>query len=991
MELATTHTTVNDAAAAFYTEEQKAMISSIAEEAAMLFPVGGEFPSVSILRDKVRAFAHKKGFSITTEGHKFCCSRCEEPNGKKNKRAKMAPLVPMEKKRKHTTTRVGCSFVIAFSPVDWKNFKTHRAIKITKSTNCSHSNGCLPSRAQLVVEKRKAGTFTTAIHESQIKSILSVMSTGVRVPVSMMREMMKPLFPEGTSLDSKLIFNFRLKIKRMLAKGSIDLASHTVTEEDEAQLLSTADLDIEESPEFFTESLRQFQELLQEAMLDRNDIQQITTYLNSLAACDPTFTYRIGTSADGSITGFVWQTGTMRRDYELFGDVLFVDCLGRPLNDKGWPINTIAMLDGEKKVCLPCEGFTIQESIDGYAWMIQSLASMAPKRSLSEVRLLWGDGILAGESILSKLGIQDTCKVALDHHHLLSEDIGAWPKEFGLQTWALLKEDLTTMVKSPDLTNYSQALDRVRSAVSGSAKFSSYVEDHIHNKRHLFANHLLKTYVGNLHLQGNAPAEANHSSIVSRNGSLVVSPVELVRDLIKRHGDISAERNHKIQTHHVQSRAAAAKATNESDKNAALGLSSWGTNFYHQARSQAKHLEHSVGVDGSHTFTTRSDPPGPILCLPANPQSCSCSRWIATNGSQCSHLLLAWNGFKLDLWNPRWHQREQLGVSFETAAAEGNDSDTFGPMVDDDDDDLSLGTFTLSQESNSLSQVSNAAPRVSARDSLDLTRQLGFSIGKIRDREKQTLLLGAVVKLNEIAKGNLEQVSGQSLEEILNNQLCLFTRNMPSQTMFSQDESNKENSAPVPAMRAAAPTGTNGGSRLRSANERLGNSMRNSKKRPSICSLCLVPGHKVGRMCTIVQDWKATLVAAKDSIKFAKSLGNPNVSLVETPDTTVKASIKDWTQGDYSIPSTACHIIAKRLFFSAKRKESSFQVNVVEVIILDGTGAALAGHAPAYFPAWVVSAWIEKHCTGLARKKHVLSCLVAASDCLSQEVYEYSP
>lgn len=192
-------------------------------------------------------------------------------------------------------------------------------------------------------------------------------------------------------------------------------------------------------------------------------------------------------------------------------------------------------------------------------------------------------------------------------------------------------------------------------------------------------------------------------------------------------------------------------------------------------------------------------------------------------------------------------------------------------------------------------------------------------------------------------------------------------------------------------MRKAAPSGSNGGSRLRSANEILGNTMRSSNKRIPVCSLCLLQGHKVGRSCIIVKDYKATLVTAKDSLKFAKSLGNPNAYLVESPSSTVKASIKEWVIGDFSIPSSTCHIVAKRVFFSAKPSESPFEMNVVEVSLLDGSGAPIAGNDPAYFPAWKVHFWIEKNCVSTGRKKHLLSCLVPASDRLSQLAYDYSP
>ncbi|KAG7349212.1 hypothetical protein IV203_011809 [Nitzschia inconspicua] len=142
-------------------------------------------------------------------------------------------------------------------------------------------------------------------------------------------------------------------------QGDIDLASHTVTEADEAHLLSnTEDLDYLQSPEFLTEAFLQFRELLEESLGDQNDVQNILHYLDKMVKCDPTFDYRNGRSSDGTVTGFVWQTGVMRRDFELYGDVLFVDCMGKSINTKGWPINTIAMLDcnarRRKKHILSC-------------------------------------------------------------------------------------------------------------------------------------------------------------------------------------------------------------------------------------------------------------------------------------------------------------------------------------------------------------------------------------------------------------------------------------------------------------------------------------------------------------------------------------------------------------------------------------------------------------------------------------------------------------
>jgi hypothetical protein len=269
---------------------------------------------------------------------------------------------------------------------------------------------------------------------------------------------------------------------------------------------------------------------------------------------------------------------------------------------------------------------------------------MTPKRKMADTKIIFGDGILSGETLLQRLNVVDTCKLVLDHHHLLSEDIGAWPKEFGLQLWATLKADLTMMVKTHDATIYTQALMRAQAAVASSAKFSLYIENNIHAKRHLFANYIIKTYPCNMNLQGNAPAEGNHSSIVQRLGNLVVSPVELIRALIKRHGDISSERSHTIQCHHFRSMADALGETDESKKLALCALGKWGLELYRKASRKAKHLVHTVNPDGSHSLTAGDDGSNTIT-LPSDSVSCGCSVWTAFNGTQCCHLLV---------WLPWW-------------------------------------------------------------------------------------------------------------------------------------------------------------------------------------------------------------------------------------------------------------------------------------------------------------------------------------------------
>jgi hypothetical protein len=80
----------------------------------------------------------------------------------------------------------------------------------------------------------------------------------------------------------------------------------------------------------------------------------------------------------------------------------------------------------------PFEAIVLSEQVESYVWMIRAAVDMTPGFELSNLKVIFGDGILAGETLLHQLGITQSCRIVLDRHHLLSGAIGAWPKKFGL-------------------------------------------------------------------------------------------------------------------------------------------------------------------------------------------------------------------------------------------------------------------------------------------------------------------------------------------------------------------------------------------------------------------------------------------------------------------------------------------------------------------------------------------------------------------------------
>jgi hypothetical protein len=180
-----------------YTPDDIAVLDSIEQEAACLFPAGKVFGSPDELRQLVRSFSYKKGFEVTTDGCALLCRRCHEPTSQTRKREKRLASddIPAEKRRTNkSSTRCGCPFKICYSPVLPKD-PTTKFIRITRSCIYRNDNGCRPSRSQLLVEKRKSGAYIRSINESQIKTILALLQTGEKIPPKNVEEIGSTFVP----------------------------------------------------------------------------------------------------------------------------------------------------------------------------------------------------------------------------------------------------------------------------------------------------------------------------------------------------------------------------------------------------------------------------------------------------------------------------------------------------------------------------------------------------------------------------------------------------------------------------------------------------------------------------------------------------------------------------------------------------------------------------------------------------------------------------
>lgn len=195
----------------------------------------------------------------------------------------------------------------------------------------------------------------------------------------------------------------------------------------------------------------------------------------------------------------------------------------------------------------------------------------------------------------------------------------------------------------------------------------------------------------------------------------------------------------------------------------------------------------------------------------------------------------------------------------------GNDGTNESEMSDftncNDDDDKENDVASIA--------VGKISEKFTTRDMMDVARDIVFSVGKIRDKEKKNMMFGALFKFAEFAKGNIESMESLTLEQAVNDHLsvlCRSTNGLPlfsQQTMMSQDNAGNDDgsiskqSSEVQDMRRGAPTVAGNQfskKRKKSANER----MIDAQKRKHCCSICLNEGHfSTGSKCPMPRKYNA--------------------------------------------------------------------------------------------------------------------------------------
>ncbi len=339
---------------------------------------------------------------------------------------------------------------------DWTNL-TSIVSEDSGNRSCStcyhHGGGCLPSPHNLLVANEHSGGYQCKL-DSLTMYQLCRMVEGKRLSSNSIKSILKPIWPRKKDIRPQDVHYIWKKVNNLVPVLHLNPSYENFkVASNDSDFLGGIDDEIEIDDDTANEIARElWLEILTDSNGDSSWIVTFLQYMNLLQSQTTGFIYEFATDSYGKVNGLVWQTTTMRSNFERYGGYISLDTMKWEINKWLWPYMSIVMYNEHKIMCLGYEGIMCGERVDRYKFMCNFLIRNTPGHDPDKVHVFSGDGFF-DQAMVHDLGFRNA-RYLKDWSHLFF--IGLTDK-FGQYGAELLEDELKQMIRARNQEYFIQA------------------------------------------------------------------------------------------------------------------------------------------------------------------------------------------------------------------------------------------------------------------------------------------------------------------------------------------------------------------------------------------------------------------------------------------------------------------------------------------------------------------------------------------------------
>jgi hypothetical protein len=220
------------------------------------------------------------------------------------------------------------------------------------------------------------------------------MAEGKGLSSNSIKSILKPIWPRKKGIRPQDVNYIRKKVNNPVPVLCLNPSYENFkVASNDSDFLGGIDDEIDIDDDTANEIAREFWlEFLTDINSDSSSIVTFLQYMSLLQSQTTEFVYEFATDSYGKVDGLVWQTATMRSNFERYGGYISFDTMKREINKWLWPYMSIVMYNEHKIMCLDCKGIMYGERVGRYKFMCNFLIRNTPGHDPDKVHVFSGDG-----------------------------------------------------------------------------------------------------------------------------------------------------------------------------------------------------------------------------------------------------------------------------------------------------------------------------------------------------------------------------------------------------------------------------------------------------------------------------------------------------------------------------------------------------------------------------------------------------------------------
>ena len=182
------------------------------------------------------------------------------------------------------------------------------------------------------------------------------MAEGGKLSSGEIKRVLTPIWPKKKIISKHDVWYVKKKVTKLLPilRDNQDYEDFRLHANDSILLGGIDDEDNLDDDEAHKMAKEAWLDILSEECAQGDHLLSLRLYLDLIRENAKGFAYELAVDDEGGLNGAVWQTATMRDNFERFGGYIASDSIFRTINSWNWPYMAISMYNDLNMLCLGC-------------------------------------------------------------------------------------------------------------------------------------------------------------------------------------------------------------------------------------------------------------------------------------------------------------------------------------------------------------------------------------------------------------------------------------------------------------------------------------------------------------------------------------------------------------------------------------------------------------------------------------------------------------